>query len=231
MTKSFQKNRVYPEIELNLIFIHGVWSNGNVFDELAERFSRDDRLKGIKMKVSVIKYGRLLLSVGRIPFVRTLVSNYIASRLATCTYKYPNAKTVIFAHSFGTWATAQAVRDLFREFRLHMAILVGSVVPRKFDWSCYELGVHNFVGKRDIVVLSSALWGTGWSGRFGFKPSDGTQMPGNVTQHYMCWDHNDYPNGYDDYVKIIQEFVAKDQSLNAENKYSSYHLSMQGDRN
>lgn len=202
-----QKNKVHPDVDLNLVMVHGVWSDGSAFDEMAEKFKSDERLKGIRLKVSVVKYGKLLLSVGRIPFVRNLVSDYVASRLATCSYKYPKAKTMVLAHSFGTWATAQAVKDLFPEFRLNAAILVGSVIPRNFDWLPYDIQVHNFVGKKDSVVLSSALWGTGWSGRFGF---DNDTALDNVTQYFMDWDHNDYPRGYNQYVEIIQKFVCAD---------------------
>lgn len=200
-----QKNEVHPDIDLNIVMVHGVWSDGSAFDKMAEKFKSDERLKGISVKVSVVKYGKLLLSVGRIPFVRDLVSDYIAARLATCSYKYPKAKTVVLAHSFGTWAIARAVRDLYSEFRLNAAILVGSVVARNFDWSPYNIQVHNFVGKRDPVVLSSALWGTGWSGRFGFNNDT---VSDNVTQYFMDWDHNDYPKGYDQYVEVIRSFVS-----------------------
>lgn len=201
-----QKNKVYPKVDLNLVMVHGVWSDGSAFDEMAEKFKNDERLKKINIKVSVIKYGKLLLSVGRIPFVRKLVSDYVAARLAACTYKYPKAKTIVLAHSFGTWATAQAIKDLFLEFRLNLAILVGSVVPRDFNWFDYDIDIHNFVGKRDSVVLSSALWGTGWSGRFGF---DNDTVSDNVTQYFMNWDHDDYPKGYDQYVEIIRKFTGK----------------------
>lgn len=199
MDTALQKNKTFPDVELNLVMVHGVWSDGNAMDEMATRFTVDKRLGELNAKVSVIKYGKLLLSVGQVPFVRKLVSNYIASRLATCTYKYPNAKTIVLAHSFGTWAIAQAIKDLFLEFRLDMAILVGSVIPRNYDWSGYGIAVHNFVGKKDRVVLSSALWGTGWSGRYGFHEGDS-----NVIQYFMDWDHDDYPKGYNQYVEIIR---------------------------
>ena len=204
------KNKVYLDVALNIVMVHGVLSDGNDFDELAKKFVSDARLKNVKTKVSVIKYGKLLLSVGRIPFVRKLVSRYIAARLAACTYKYPNAKTVVLAHSFGTWAVAHAIKELYNEFRLDMLILVGSVIPRNFNWSPYGIQVNNFVGNNDWVVLSSALWGTGWSGRFGFKRARIVRyLPGEIclcrdyNNCYREWGHADYLKGYDEYVSLI----------------------------
>lgn len=198
---------------LNIIMVHGALSDGNDFDELAKKFVSDDRLKNVKTKVSVVKYGRLLLSVGCIPFVRKLVSRYIAARLATCTYKYPNAKTVVLAHSFGTWAVAHAIRELYSEFRLDVLILAGSVVPRNFPWHKYGLRVNNFVGRKDWVVFMSALWGTGWSGRLGFKRMRiagkvfSRRDYSNLLEYYSDWGHADYPKGYEEYVRLIVDYL------------------------
>lgn len=220
-----QKNKVYPDVELNIVMIHGVLTNGSDFDGLAKKLVSDARLKNVKTKVSVIKYGKLLLSVGRIPFVRKLVSRYIAARLAACTYKYPKAKTVVLAHSFGTWAVVHAIKELYSEFRLDMLILVGSVVPRNFKWHGYGLCVHNFVGTKDWVVFTSALWGTGWSGRFGFKQARMARevapiyrtgkvftrryykVCDKLSEYYRDWGHSDYPKGYEEYVGLIKEYL------------------------
>ena len=203
-----EKNKIYPDVSLNIVMVHGVLSDGSDFDDFGKKFMSDVRLKGVKVKVSVIKYGKLLLSIGRIPFVRMLVSRYIAARLAACTYKYPNAKTVVLAHSFGTWAVAHAIEELYNEFRLDMLILVGSVISRGFPWNRYGLWVNNFVGKRDWVVFFSALWGTGWSGRFGFKRSrKDDSARNNVFQKYREWGHADYPKGYNEYVELIVEYL------------------------
>jgi hypothetical protein len=210
------KNVVYPEVGLNIVMVHGVLSDGKDFDEMAKKFASDDRLKNVKIKVSVVKYGKLLLSVGRIPFVRKLVSRYIAARLAACTYKYPNAKTVVLAHSFGTWAVAHAIKELYKEFRLDMLILAGSVIPRNFPWHKYGLWVNNFVGRKDFVVFMSALWGTGWSGRFGFKRTrmaekvfscKGYSACDNLSEYYRDWGHTDYRKGYDEYVGLISDYL------------------------
>lgn len=207
------KNKVYPEIDLNIVMVHGVLSDGNDFDVMAKKFIADARLKNVKTKVSVIKYGKLFLHVGRIPFVRKLVSRYIAARLATCTYKYPNAKTVVLAHSFGTWVVAHAIKELYAEFRVDMLILVGSVVPVNFNWNKYAVWVNNFIGTKDWVVLVSALWGTGQSGRFGFRQARTSSKVfscrnhNNLSEYYREWGHADYPKGYDEYVGLIVEYL------------------------
>lgn len=210
------KNGVYPEVGLNIVMVHGALSNGDDFDELARRIALDPRLVSAKARVSVVKYGKLLLSVGYIPFVKRLVGMYIASRLATCTYKYPNAKTVVFAHSFGTWAVAYAIKELYKEFRLDMLILAGSVIPRSYAWHRYGLWVNNFVGIKDWVVLMSPLWGTGWSGRFGFKRTRVARkvfsgrdysVCDNLSEYYRDWKHGDYNKGYDEYIGLILDYL------------------------
>lgn len=199
-----QKNIIYPDIDINLVLIHGVLSDGSPFDEMAKRFKNECHLKKINLKISVIKYGKLLLSVGRIPFVRRIVSDYIGARLAVYTYKYPNAKTVVIAHSFGTWAIGEAIKRLFKEFRVDVLILVGSVISMGYDWSKYNIKVHNFVGQFDWVVFLSALWGTGWSGLYGFKNDT---VSDNIINYFTDWKHTDYLKGYEQYIEIIKQLT------------------------
>ena len=199
-----QKNKIYPDVRLNVVMIHGVWSNASRFYKMASKFKERYDLFSIDARFSVLSYGKLLLFLGRFPFVRTLVSKYVAARLAANTYKYPNAKTLIIAHSFGTWAIAEAINTLFNEFRVDYIILLGSVIKRGFRWDKYPVKVFNFIGKKDTVVLSSVLWGTGWSGRYGFKKDIVQAANSNVQEYIKDWKHSDYSKGFEEYVGIIK---------------------------
>src|SRR3972149_3415775 len=162
--------KLYPKILLNIVSVHGVYSSGDDLTTICEQVTGDIGLPLNKIKVSAINYGVLLLTLERIPFVRNLIAMIIANRLAACSYKYPNALTMVISHSFGTWATCEALRKWSEEFRMNALVLFGSVVSRNFDFSKFpDVEVHNIIGKKDIVVLSGALWGTSWSGIFGFK--------------------------------------------------------------
>ena len=91
----------------------------------------------------------------------------------------------VIAHSFGTFLTANSLR-YFPAFQFSRIVLVGSVLPRKFDWpgllarkpKAFEQ-VRNEVGGNDWVVRLSG--GTSWisrelgsAGRFGFSPDSAT---------------------------------------------------------
>lgn len=205
------KNKIYPDVKLNIVMIHGVWSKAERFFQFAKQFNNRDDLFHIDARFSVLVYGKLFVSLGRIPWIRSLISKYIAARLAANTYKYPNAKTLVIAHSFGTWAVTEAIRTLFPEFRVNYLILLGSVVKRGFRWDEYDVKVFNFIGKRDKVVLFSCLWGTGWSGRYGFKKSQTINQ--NVEEYVKDWGHTDYPKGIEEYVTLIKRIAGKDSLM------------------
>ena len=65
------KNKIYPDVRLNIVMIHGVWSNAREFYEMARKFNERDDLFSIDARFSVLSYGKLLLFLGRFPFVRT----------------------------------------------------------------------------------------------------------------------------------------------------------------
>ena len=201
--------KVYPNILLNIVSVHGVYSSGKDLVTLCDQVSGISELSEEKVKISIINYGTLLLTLERIPFVRNLIVMIIANRLAACSYKYPNAKTMVIAHSFGTWATCEALKKWGEEFRLNCLILFGSVVSRKFKFDNFlDTEVHNIIGKRDFVVLSSALWGTGWSGFFGFK-KDSKVINNNLKQYNTSKGHSGYKESYSILCDITKNFVSK----------------------
>lgn len=202
--KMFDK-KIYPDILLNIVSIHGVYSDGEDLLNLCDLISGNTGIPTDKIKVSSIDYGTLLLTLERIPFVRNLIAMVVANRLAACSYKYPNAKTIVLAHSFGTYAIGEAIRKWYEEFRVNCLILFGSVINRKFDFSKYsDLEVYNFIGKKDFVVLSGLLWGTGASGIFGFKKEQS-----NVKQIKTNWGHGGYKESFPQLYGIISDFITR----------------------
>ena len=198
--------KLYPKILLNIVSVHGVYSKGDDLATLCDQVAGMTELPVDKVKVSVINYGMLLLTLERIPFVRNLIAMIIANRLAACSYKYPNAKTVVVAHSFGTYATCEALRKWGEEFRISALVLFGSVVSRKFRFDKFpDTEVYNIIGSKDMVVLSGALWGTSWSGVFGFKKDSNFNT--NLIQYITNNGHSGYKKSYSLLYSIIRNFV------------------------
>ena len=193
-------------VALNIIFIHGVYSDASAFEDLQNKFKTQTFLKYNRIQFSVIKYGKLLLTLERIPFVRNIITEYIAYRIALLNVLYPNAKTIVFAHSFGTWVVARALQQYYPLLiTVDSLILLGSVIERNFNWADLpNTEVHNFIGKKDKVVFLGSLWGTGVSGRYGFK-----MLPCNVKQYETEWSHTDYPEGFSKYCEIIKDFYER----------------------
>lgn len=206
-------------ISMVVVGVHGVYSEGYSLDMVLKEIADSDDLKHKRIVTESIKYGKLLLSVGRFPFVRSLIAKYVAKDLEAISFKYQNAKIVVLAHSFGTWSIAKAIEKYGNMFRIDCLILVGSVIDRDFDWSEYnDLEVHNFVGEKDFVVFSSVLWGTGWSGRYGFVKTREIRLffPGkdyskrdNLNEYYKQWGHTDYVDGANEFVSVISGFAKR----------------------
>jgi hypothetical protein len=87
--------------------------------------------------------------------------------------KFPTAKLSVIAHSFGTYAIGQILREN-PDIRLHRLILCGAILPSEFRWDQIRYSVAteiiNDCGTRDIwpVLAQSTTFGYGSSGRFGF---------------------------------------------------------------
>lgn len=85
----------------------------------------------------------------------------------------------VVAHSFGTYVIGSALRK-FPEVMVKRMVLVGSVLPRHYDWSKVltdkpiPFTVRNETGKRDLVVKLAGLIGrvTRDMGDAGFRGFD-----------------------------------------------------------
>ncbi len=86
--------------------------------------------------------------------------------------QYPQGQISVIAHSFGTYAICQALAE--PDIRLARLLLCGSIVRSDFRWDRHTAQlpetVLNDCGTHDIlpVLATTATWGYGPSGTFGF---------------------------------------------------------------
>jgi hypothetical protein len=87
--------------------------------------------------------------------------------------KFSGAKLSVIAHSFGTYAIANILKEN-PDIQLHRLILCGAIVPSEFRWDQIqhrvETEIINDCGISDVwpVLAQSTTFGYGASGRFGF---------------------------------------------------------------
>jgi len=205
--KIITKINVDETVDVVIVMIHGLYSSGVIYENMKKEFERSV-LKDYNIKIKVLKYGKLRALLGRLPLIRSFIRKYVTAELSNLTYMYPKAKTIIMAHSFGTWLTATSIDKEFRRFRANLVIFMGSVVKRRFPWYKYKVDVWNFVGTHDMVVLASKLWGTGWSGKKGFIVKD--RKDTRVKQIWTQWKHNDYHKGTNRFIGIIDNYLTKE---------------------
>jgi hypothetical protein len=100
----------------------------------------------------------------------------VAAVIRGAKVKYPNARLLGIAHSFGTYALMHASDD--PTFEMTRVILCGSVVPETFTPDRYflaseEVRILNDCGVRDIwpVLAKCMTWGYGATGTFGMGTS------------------------------------------------------------
>lgn len=156
--------------------------------------------------VTTIDYGYLFASLCWTRFMKDLVSDYIAARLAINTYKYPNARKIVFAHSYGSYALALALLRYRETFSVHDLVFLGSVVDTRFPWNSliekgYAENVFCFIGGRDWVqFFAYYLAGMGKSGRDGFSEVAQGKVRNIMRKR---WGHGGYSKGYGDFKNII----------------------------
>jgi len=86
----------------------------------------------------------------------------------------PNCRISVIAHSYGTLALAEALRD-HQDIYVHKIVFVNSIVPRDFEWASLAdrsqfRQLLNECGGKDIwpVMAKKLIWGAGSSGSHGF---------------------------------------------------------------
>lgn len=205
--------KIYPNIKRNIILIHGVRSHNLVFERMRDRLIADPDIGQVKENgeavnwVTTINYGFLLAMLCWTPFMKNLISDYIAARLAICTYKYPNARRIVFAHSYGSYAVAKALLNQRENFEVSDIVFLGSVVDRRFPWNSiilegeYVKNVFCYIGGRDHVQFFAYYFAwMGRSGKYGFHEVAQGKVRNIVRKK---WGHNGYTKGYEDFKNII----------------------------
>jgi hypothetical protein len=196
------KYKTNLDVKNVIVTVHGIKSKGKNLEKLSLYMSKDKFF--VDSHFSNINYGKLLAVVNYIPIVRSLTMELVASRLATITYKYPNAKIVVICHSNGTWAISKALEKYYPKFKIDQLILLGCVIKRKFDWKKYiNINVFNFIGVKDkVLLLAKPFYGMGWSGRYGFKTHSK-----NLKQFRFNWGHTGFVREMDTIKSVVKSFL------------------------
>ncbi len=204
--------KTYPNIKTNIILIHGIRTHNPVFENIRDRLIQDSQIGQQKENnqavnwVTTINYGYLFAMLCWTRFVKNLVSDYIAARLAICTYKYPNARKVVFAHSYGSYAVAKALLNQRENFMIDDIVFLGSVVNTRFPWNNivehgYAKNVFCYIGGRDKAQFFAYYFAMmGQSGKYGFREVAQGKVRNIIRKK---WGHGGYAKGYEDFKNII----------------------------
>lgn len=179
-------------IKTVIVTIHGQESIGKnmaaLNDKLSQEWFSNDCV------FINIRYTKLWTIVNTLPWVRTMTSKYIASRLETISVRYPNARIIVVTHSNGTRATRIAMDQRLKPkkrwpmFRVDNLILLGCVIKRNYMWSKHPgTEVCNFISINDWVVWAARAYGMGSAGLYAFASE-----PPNLKQVYVKWGHSGF---------------------------------------
>jgi pimeloyl-ACP methyl ester carboxylesterase len=169
-----------------VVLIHGIRTQASWAEMIASVFkSKTDAL------VQPIRYGYFSALGFLSPlFTRTFPIKRITRELQDIRADNPNAKISVIAHSFGTYALLNVLKD--PAIRLHRIVLCGSIVPTSFRRAQFKAQLDdspilNDCGTHDIwpVLAQSLTWGYGATGTFGF----GTF---GVHDRFNKFGHSDY---------------------------------------
>lgn len=172
-TFSARIDRSSVEQPITALTVHGIRTFGTWQNRLkALVCARTDSIS-----FSTYRYGYFTLIAFSLPFLRwiqvILLKRYIKDLIG----RIGSGRLVIFAHSFGTYLVANALKSLIRDgYRLPIdtVVLSGSVLNARFDWGFLlrssEARIVNDCGDSDYVLwLSQGLVPfSGMAGKTGF---------------------------------------------------------------
>jgi pimeloyl-ACP methyl ester carboxylesterase len=128
----------------------------------------------LNTEIIPLKYGRFDAFRFWFPFwTRAAPINNLLPKMRDVRTLNPTAKLSVIAHSFGTYAIGEILREN-PDIRLHRLILCGAILSSDLRWDkipySVETKIINDCGRRDIwpVLAQSTTFGYGTSGRFGF---------------------------------------------------------------
>jgi formylglycine-generating enzyme required for sulfatase activity len=158
-----------------VILIHGIRTAAWWQDRVASILETD-----ANVTVIPLKYGYFDILRFWCPFriCRNGPIERLRQELEGIRENYRDARVVVFAHSYGTYALSQILLEN-PYFKFDRIILCGSIIRENFDWRRVENqilspnkrdAIINECGLRDVwpVFARSASWGYGATGTFGF---------------------------------------------------------------
>jgi hypothetical protein len=152
-----------------ILLIHGIRTQAEWQDMVAVVLRQIPNVVVVPLKYEFFDALRFWL-----PFVtRRLPISQLIWRIREARRQNPDARFSVIAHSFGTYAIAEILRD-HPDITLHRLVLCGAVLKRNFRWdrikNQVETEIINDCGMRDVwpVLAQSTTWGYGASGTFGF---------------------------------------------------------------
>lgn len=168
-----------------IILIHGIRTQGEWHELVSPILEKIPERQVISIKYGFFNVFSFLFPL----WTRKYPIKKILWRLNSAIDQNPDAELTVIAHSFGTFALSQILREN-PSIRPAHVILCGGIISRGFRWD--QLAnrpevVINECGARDIwpILAASVTWGFGASGTFGFG------APG-VIDRYHDFAHGDY---------------------------------------
>lgn len=153
-----------------VLLVHGIRDFARWQDDIRKT------LEEAKLGVELTNYGRMNLFkfLLPLPYFRKRAAAELLRQIYMVLDAYPGARISVIAHSFGTFAVSQIIKDNFN-IRFHRIIFCGSVVPYNFKFEDFrgrfEEPIINEVGTRDPwpAIAESVTWGYGSAGTYGFR--------------------------------------------------------------
>ena len=185
-----------------LITIHGIRSDNSTFDSLA----RECKSRLPDLPVWHINYRRQGARWLLTRAIRELITSRVAYKLSEAALEFSNHTITVVAHSWGTRALHDALRDERLGFTIDRLVLLGSILDSWTNWNpLHARGMLverplNIVRPFDLIVARSRFVGGGLSGTRGFSATDNF----SPLNHFKRGGHNAYyPADVDDIFKVL----------------------------
>ena len=186
--EQFATERDLGRKDILVIAVHGFNTRGDWKNVLSLLLNRET--DGERYLYRPYDYGEFRAAIIN-PFARNKqirLFQLFYNQLLNCFKDRP--EVVFVAHSFGTYIVSHAIRR-FPEVKCDRLLLLGSALPRSFDWGSpisRVAKILNIIGRSDTALRFARFApGLGDAGRFGFaiKPN------GLIEMHEEFSDHSD----------------------------------------
>jgi len=176
-----QLSRATTERNVSILTIHGI----RTFGGWQRRLKKIVLDNADDVDFQTYRYGYFSTLAFFLPFLRNREVKRFRQRLDVVLRDHEDRELLIFAHSFGTFIAAHALRQLGKDDQrpsIRTLVLAGSVLPARFNWSFIQkfhgIRVINDCGTRDAILwLCDAFVPLlGKAGRTGFYGFDNDQF-------------------------------------------------------